>query len=123
MFDSLYFSSLSIPLLNLKKGFRLIVLLYFWGSWWHKAENRCCLPITSLPGFCFLKARVPREGYAVGRKGIVRGEVIEREKESSQFSKTGKRAGSLPIFCYMETTLPTSAQRRNIAGGQKRTSP
>lgn len=59
----------------------------------------------------------------MGRQGSVRGEVIEREKESSQFSKTGKRAGSLQIFCYIEATIPTSAQRRYIVGAQKRTSP
>ena len=56
----------------------------------------------------------------MGRQGSVKGEVTEREKESSQFRK---RAGSLQIFCYIETTLLTSAQRRYIAGAQKRTSP
>lgn len=73
----IFFSFNSYP--HFQKGNQVHCILYPLEIWCYKVENRC-LPITSFPGFCFLKVCVPKGGLCSGGWSGKR-EVIERRKK------------------------------------------
>lgn len=116
-----FFSSFSTLTPNSKNRIRLIVLVYPWGSWWCRVENRNCLPTPFLLGFCFLEAWVPREDCAgVGQGRWLRGKRKATRHGSSPRLKRGLEVSrSLVRWKLQSQVVP----KKKMVGGQKRTSP